>query len=127
MSDISKLPKWAQAEFERLRRERDLLTAFHRTRPVEPDVDVPKHSEKDKRGFTYNSHTRNVYHSISSSTGHSTSHLDCGPCPRTTSQRPIKQYSSKLLAARALRWAVEQDCAVRLAEVDRLIQEFENE
>lgn len=125
MSDISKLPKWAQAEFEKLQKERDLLAAFHRTRPVEPDVGIPKTGFV--RGFTYNAHTRKVYHSISTMNYHSFNELAYGQCAETTSQGPIRQYSSKLLAARALRWAVEQDCAVRLAEVDRLIQEFENE
>lgn len=125
MSDISKLPKWAQAKFEDLQNERDLLAAFHRTQPVEPDIDVPTFNEKDKRGFNFNAHTRVVLHSISSSTGHANGHIEDGPCKRTTSQRPIRQYSTKLLAAKALRWAVEQDCAKKLAEVDKLIRRFE--
>lgn len=127
MSDISKLPKWAQAKFEELQNERDLLAAFHRTQPVEPDIKVPEWGEGDKRGFSFIVHTRVIQHSISSSTGHSTNHLESGPCLRTTSQRPIRQYSTKLLAAKALRWGVEEDCARKLAEIDQLIRRFENE
>ena len=125
MSDITKLPKWAQAKFEKLQNERDLLAAFHRTQPVEPDIDAPVNGYV--RGFTYNAHSVRVLHSISTSCHHSSNDLCSGPCAETTSQRPIRQYSTKLLAAKALRWAVEQDCAKKLAEVDKLIRRFEDE
>lgn len=46
-----------------------------------------------------------------------------GQQEKTTSQRPICLYSTKLLALKALRREVERDCAQRLRKVDRMIEE----
>lgn len=122
MSDISKLPKWAQAKFEELQNERDLLAAFHRTQPVEPDIDFPKSGDDNKQGYTFNAYTGSVLFSVSSSVAHGSNHFDTGPCKRTTSRGSIRQYSSAQRAARAMRYAVELECAKRLAAIDRLIE-----
>lgn len=125
MANRDKLPKWAREEMERLERECDLAAAFVRTPEVKTDVAVPK--EGTVNGFTFNTSRVAVLHSISSSTGHGTTWIDNGPCERTSSQQPMRQYSTKLRAALALRCAVERECAERLRRVDELIREFESE
>ena len=125
MSDRGKLPKWAREEMERLERERDLAAAFVRTPEVKTDVAVPK--DGTVSGFTFNAHAMDVRHSISSARAHGDTWLSYGPCETTTTQQPIRQYSTKLRAARALRCAVERECAERLRRVDALIREFESE
>jgi hypothetical protein len=127
MSNREKLPKWAREEMERLERERDLAAAFVRTPHVGPDVAIPEVFGKSVRGFTFNSHSLRVMHSISSSTWHGTNYLDRGPCKETTTQCGTPQYSTKVLAARAMRCAVENECADRLRAVDQLIRTFESE
>lgn len=122
MSDITKLPKWAQAKFEELQNERDLLAAFHRTQPVEPDIDFPKSDDNDKQGYTFNAYTGSVLFSVSSSVAHGSNHFDMGPCKRTTSRGSIRQYSSAQRAAQAMRYVVELECAKRLAAIDKLIE-----
>jgi hypothetical protein len=122
MSDISKLPKWAQAKFAELQEERDLLAAFHRTQPVEPDIDFPKSGDNNVQGFTFNAYTLSVLFSVSNSVAHGSNHMDMGPCKRTTSRGSIRQYTSAQRAAQAMRYVVELECARRLAAIDKLIE-----
>lgn len=49
-----------------------------------------------------------------------------GTWEKINSQRSIHQYSTKLLALKALRWGVEQDCADRLRRIDRQIEAEES-
>ena len=127
MSDRSKLPKWAREEFERIENERDLVAAFRQTDGADPDVPVPEYGKKDVKGFLFNSFTRQVMHSISSSMYYGTNHLESGTCEKTTNQGTREQFSSKILAAKALRRAVEKDCAERLLLIDKMIKSFEAE
>ena len=78
-------------------------------------------------GFTFNSYTREVLHSISSSVGHGLLSLSHSQCENTTSQRPMKQFSTKVLAAKALRHEMEMRFAKQLMKVDEMIQQFQGE
>ena len=46
---------------------------------------------------------------------------------KTTTQQPLSLYSTKLLALRGLRNAIEKDCMSRLRRVDQLIEAAEEE
>lgn len=119
---IAKLPKWAQKHIE----EMEIRNAFRLTDAVEPDVPIPASGLSS--GFTFNPYDKGrVMHSISSFNAHGTGWLARGALSKTSIQQPIQQYSTKSLAAKALRHAIEIECAERLAVIDRMIANFETE
>lgn len=113
------MTKKEKAEFERL------LTraALRSTSPVEPDVAPPVYGDGMTQGFTIvgpcGEYAR-VDVACSSSVYHGVGYTD-----KTTTQNPRWLYSSRLLALRALRYDIEQQCAVRLRRIDAMIEEEE--
>lgn len=89
------------------------------TRPIAPDIPKPADSHKDiVPGYVFNAYCLSVSESCSTSLYHSKD-----DSTRTTTQNPIEQYSTKLLALRAMRHEVELKCASRLREADVMIEQ----
>jgi len=94
------------------------VAALRTTTDVAPDVPPPTNGGLSK-GFAVvgeRSDNGRVEPACSSSVHHGIGQHD-----RTTSQNARHLYSTKILALKALRRAIEQDCAVRLRRVDRMI------
>tara|TARA_R100001510_G_scaffold25356_1_gene22240 strand:- start:338 stop:757 length:420 start_codon:yes stop_codon:yes gene_type:complete len=80
--------------------------------------DVPKpRGEGMTTGWNYNSHTRVAMPMWSTSVTHGHGHER-----KSGSQQGIALFSTKLRALRALRRAVEVDCARKLAAIDEQIR-----
>lgn len=113
------LTKREHEAFARLEYELAIARALRFTEPVEPDVMPPEGRYGDKglsKGWTFNAYSQTVDVGCSSSVSHAIGRTD-----KTTSQRAIRLYSSKLLALKALRHEVELKCASQLAAIDRQI------
>jgi len=95
--------------------------SFRLTEKVYPDVPIPGYGELEINevisGFLFNSYNQRVEESCSSSMSHARGRSD-----KTTTQNPVEQYSSKLLALKAMRFEIERDCIKELYEVDQLIK-----
>ena len=122
------MTKKEAAEVEKMKQELRLRGALRATSNVEPDVPIPSGSYSDRqglsKGFMFVSESGywpRVEPSCSSSVYHSIGRDD-----RTTTQEPMRLYSTRLLALRALRYAIEQDCCARLTKVDKMIEEETN-
>lgn len=74
------------------------------------------------KGFSLNS--SNVMYACSSTNGHCASY---NPCDKTTSQNSIDMYSSKVTAAKALRFEKELEFARELRRIDCLIEKYTKE
>ena len=109
--------KKEQAMVEALR----VQAAFHRTVEVLPDVPLPELDAKELSVGYLPVGTRGesarVERACSSRTGHSV-----GTHDRTTSQNPRTLYSTRMLALQALRYEVEQECALRLRRIDKMME-----
>src|ERR1035437_5931809 len=110
------------AAMDDLRKQLAIAKAMRFTEPVLPDVPIPSGHDTLTKGFLFaggfNSYAR-VEPSCSSS-----AHHNFGRTEKTTTQNPRTLYSTKLLALRAMRYAVEKECAQTLAGID---QQIENE
>ena len=104
--------KKEKAEMESLK----VLASFKRTENILPDLEIPNHFDELVLGWSFNAHNRTARKSCSSSIYHGDG------WERTSSQKPIKQYSSKLSALKAMRFAVEMEKAKELREIDLLIE-----
>jgi len=95
--------------------------ALRTTSDVFPDVIPPDNtSNRLSTGFITvgsMSDSARVDTACSSSIGHGIGRTD-----KTTSQGSRRLYSSRILALRALRREVENDCANRLRRIDRMIE-----
>jgi hypothetical protein len=112
------MTKAEKAELQGLRDRLALISALRWTELVAPDVLVPAYGEATS-GWDYNKHAHRV------DVMWSESHASGWGAARgrdTASQRGRALYSSKLLALRAMRHAVELECAARLAQVDKMIE-----
>lgn len=107
--------------------EMDLLkikAALHLSTGETPQPDI-KPSVMDLgykevvKGFSLNS--QDVMYACSSGSGHNTSHT---PCHETRSQKAIDMYSSKVEAAKALRFKKELEYAKDLYRIDCLIEKY---
>ena len=111
------------AEVERLKQELRLKGALRATSNVEPDVPIPlSFTESLSKGVLFSGETSSwprVEPACSSCVFH-----NFGDDTRTSTQGSRRLYSTRLLAARALRYAVEQDCCARLARLDKMIEEL---
>lgn len=100
-----------------------MAAALRTTEDVSPDVPPPSISGRKKlsKGWAVvgerGDHGR-VELACSSSMYHGIGRQD-----ETSSKGALHLYSTKLLALKALRRAVERDCAERLRRVDRMIEE----
>lgn len=112
--------KKEQQQMEDMKQELRLVRALRFTDKVEFDVPPPS---------GYSGALTTGYHAWSYGSGpsvevacsSSTSHA-YGSTVKTNSQGCRSLYSTKLLALRALRYGVEQECASRLARVDAMIE-----
>jgi hypothetical protein len=101
------------------------VSALRYTADVAPDVPVPEGgSGKTTRGFLYYGECSGSprLQEIEST---SYSHRDVGSSSGSQGCRVL--YSTKLLALKALRRAVEKECARRLRQVDCMIERETNE
>lgn len=90
--------------------------ALRFTEPVNMDVLIPI-GDTLKNGYSFNSYSKRVTKSCSSSMSHSIDGWD-----RTNSRGPLAQFSSKLRALRAMRNDLELMFARELRAVDLKIQ-----
>lgn len=90
------------------------------TDPVEKDVDIPDDYDTIVNGYGFNSYSMRIHKSCSSSIYHNNHEWD-----KTSSQQPIKQYSTELLALKAMRNKVENECAEKLRKIDVMIKDLE--
>lgn len=108
------------AELEAAKREVLIARALCWTpEPVGVDLPPPKFGELDTLGFTFNHYNGRISFGRSSSIGHATQ--DSGFPERTTTQRALSMYSTRLRALRALRCALERKFAEQLAGIDAQI------
>lgn len=114
--------KKEQAEMDRLRDELRIAKSFRFTETVEPDVMPPVAYGKENaiNGWYMNPHNGSVCLAATSSAAHTTS-------PEIIraawTQGSKKLYSTRLLALKAGRCAMEQKFAKLLADIDRKIEE----
>ena len=69
-------------------------------------------------GYLYNAYTMRVDVACSSSVYHGVGRTD-----KTSTQRPVWLYSTKSLAATAMRFDIELECAEKLYRVDCTIED----
>jgi hypothetical protein len=110
------MTKKEQAEVEALK----IRLALRFTEDVKPDI--PKPESGIVNGYSFNSFSKRVEKSCSSPIGH-----NCGRWDKTDAQYHIAQYSSPMLAFRAMRREVEECFARELREIDRKIEALESE
>jgi hypothetical protein len=99
----------------------ELLTAFHWTKPIAPDIPVPKSGVVS--GWLYNLSSRNVYAAWSASNKHG----DMPYMPQFWYGNGIALYSTKTKALLALRHAIEVQVAKDLLDIDKRIIDCMNE
>lgn len=109
------MTKAEKARLEELENALRIAKAFRFTEEVRPDVNLPVNGLA--KGFLFNDYTREVVPACTSWSNHAFGRDD-----RTDSQRGRRLYSTRLLALKALRYAVEQVVASQLAEIDRQIE-----
>lgn len=103
-----------QCEAERAMR---IAQALRWTGPTPaPDV-APPDTHGLTTGYMFNVYAQYVEVACSSSVSHAIGRTD-----RTTSQRPLHLYSTRLLALRALRAESERKFAEQLAKIDEQIE-----
>lgn len=85
-----------------------------------PDVMPPEGYAELSTGFLFNAHSSRINVACSGAASHARGQTD-----RTTSQGARRLYSTRLRALQALRNAVEQECAERLARIDAQIAQEE--
>lgn len=112
--------KQEQKAFEDLEQELRLAKALRFTEPVSKDVAPPPYRSADllRKGFLFNAYSPRVEPACTSSGSHSFGRDDV-----TTTQQPVSLYSTRLRALRALRNAVEIECAKKLATIDKWIED----
>jgi hypothetical protein len=85
---------------------------------IERDVPIPEKFNELSTGFLFNSYSKTVEPSCSSSIYHAKGRTD-----RTTTQGATRLYSTRKLALQAMRQEVELKCAEELRQIDRLIEQ----
>lgn len=98
----------------------DLKTqcALRYTDAIKPDIPVPSSNEGIVNGYSFNAYSKRVTQSCSSVVFHNRDGWNIA-----RSQNPIEQYSSVLLALKAMRNEIERRCADDLRSIDKLIEE----
>lgn len=115
------MTKKEQAAFDQMKRELRIKGALRWTSPVVPDVPIPKGWGDLSKGYipvgvdSYSGVSIEI--ACTSSDFHAIRRND-----KTTSQRPLRLYSTKLLALMAARTETEQSCAEKLAKIDEQIE-----
>lgn len=115
------MTKKEKAEFDVILQRVNTLAALRWTEEVKPDVPKPDSYNLQTQGWTY---TASAYYGgdkVSQAWSTGCSHGP-GNSKSSGSQGAIDLFSTELLALKALRHAVEKECAARLYWVDRLIE-----
>lgn len=116
---MPKLSKKKEAELLQQQRESRIRAALHWTEPAAgPDVGIPDDYKTLVTGYTFNAYAMQVYEACTTEFFHAVGRTD-----RVEAQGPLRLYSTRLLALRALRNAVERECAERLAKIDQMIED----
>lgn len=106
--------------------ELQILLALRPTADVERDLLPPSPvligEPKLVKGYMFNQYSARVEKACSSSIYHAIGQWD-----KTTSQNPIKLFSTELKAYKALRHALEWEAAQKLRKVDLIIEKLEKE
>ena len=111
------MTKKERAEYDAAISEARIAGALRWSTPIEPVVPIPARRSDIVNGWHYTAYeSGRVDKACTSSVKHSYGHWDM-----TTTQRPTRLYSTKLLALKALRHALERQAAGRLARIDELI------
>jgi len=108
--------KKEQAEFAELRRKLAMALAFRQTQAVEKDVPIPKAGYS--HGFDFNIYNHTITEYWSGFTSHYTEDPTGKKGYFSGSQNGKPLYSTRLLALKALRHAVENQAAKDLADID---------
>lgn len=110
------MTKKEQQEVQDLKRRLSVLAALRWTDEVLEDVPIPQYNEPLSVGYLTGfagSDRPSVDVACSSSISHARGRTD-----KTTSQQPLRLYSTRLLALKALRHEMELYFAEKLASVD---------
>lgn len=108
----------------------ELVAALRWTEGVEKDVPAPQPGEHGTRyteGWDFNVYSKEIWRYWSTSVSHGK-----GDAPKSGerytsgSQNGRRLYSSELLAAKALRHALEKEAAAKLLDVDRRIAQLKS-
>jgi hypothetical protein len=109
--------KTEKAKMQELEEQIQIALALRWTEKVLPDVEKPESfSNKIARGFLFNAYTGQVDEMWSESIRHG-----YATSPQRGSQGGISMYSTRLLALKALRHAVEVRSAEALRGIDKRI------
>ncbi len=119
-ADAGRTSKKAERVIEATRGAMHIVRALRWTdAETKPDLDKPDGYGTTIHGWEFNAYAQKVRRMWSQGSRHGD-----GDDPRKGgSQRGIALYSTKLRALRALRRAVEVDCARKLAAIDEQIRE----
>jgi hypothetical protein len=110
------------AEMEELRKSLLLAKALRWTEPVTKDIPAPTEYRQETSGFAFNAYSSSVSAAWSSTVSHGIGR----PAPErgySGTQKSISMFSTRLLALRGLRNAVEHEAAQKLARIDEQIEE----
>jgi hypothetical protein len=109
------------AELADLKNSLRLAKALRWTEPVAKDIPPPPTFDKETSGFVFNAYSSNVSAAWSSTVSHGIGR----PAPErgySGTQNSISMFSTRLLALRGLRSAVEYEAAQKLARIDEQIE-----
>lgn len=97
----------------------ETMLALHPTERILPDVPIPENLAYGEvvPGYSYNAYSVAAYESCSSSMYHAYRSKN-----KTSSHGGIEQYSTMVLALRAMRRDIEIRCATELREADLMIE-----
>lgn len=122
------MTKKEKAEMEEMRNRLQILSALRWTEGVKPDLS-PKDILDDQpldtayiSGYTYNAHNGIVSPAWSRRHSHRIGQSVPVSNNSTASQHGLALFSTRLLALKACRHAVELECAKKLEEIDRAIE-----
>ncbi len=110
------MTKKERAEFDAALTAARVLGALRWTTPVERDVPPPQWGAPNSTGYIFNAYTSSVDVACSGHVSHGV-----GSATQLRSQGALHLFSTKLLALKALRCAVESQAARTLAAIDTRI------
>ena len=91
----------------------EIKPSLRLTEEVLPDLPIPKSSDGLVKGYGFNVYSGRVSETCSNSINHNPNNNI-----KTNSQNPMEQYSTKLLALKALRYQTELEVAKKLRAID---------
>lgn len=115
--------KKEQAEMAELRQQLMLARAVRTTEPVAPDLRIETSSQDELSGYTFNAHNKEVVPAWTQRVVHGRGYSSSAEQRKNGSatQRSIPLYSTRLLALRAMRHAIEKQVFADLAKIDAAI------